>query len=688
MDTRRWGKRLALVVVLFGGLAAGADTGRAKFDRWIDTTELPPLTITTGTEVLARDGTLLRAFQVADGRWRLAPGAVDPRLLEMLVAWEDQRFYRHDGVDRIAALRAGLQVVRHGRVVSGASTLTMQVARLLEEGPTGEWQGKLRQMRVAWALERRLTKAQIVDLYLRLAPYGSNVEGIRAASLQWFGREPRRLTAAQAALLVALPQSPETRRPDRYAQAGRTARDRVLDRAAHLGILSKDEAALAKSEPVPTARRAFPALAPLMAARLARQSAPGARIDTTIDPVLQRRAEALARTAIHGRPGRVSAAMIVADHRTGEVLAEVGAAEWTDTPSGGFVDMTRAVRSPGSTLKPFVYGLAFDQGLAHPESLIEDRPTSFGRWQPNNFDNEFRGTISLRRALILSLNIPVVQLADALGPARIVQVLQRGGVRLTVGGNAAPGLAIVLGGAGTTLNDLANGYAAIAQGGQGRTLSPLPGGSEPRAQRMFGAVAAWQVANILSQIPPPGGAQAGRVAFKTGTSYGYRDALAVGFDGAHLVAVWMGRPDGTPVPGSFGGDVAAPVMFDMFDALRPVALPPPPPSTLTVANNALPIPLRRFAPAGEATAVVTRKSTPGALRVTFPPEGAELDRVATLTVKAQGGRGPYTFLLNGAPVVIGSLASWVEMPGPGPGFSKVTVIDADGASVTANVRVN
>nr|WP_272911737.1 penicillin-binding protein 1C [Loktanella sp. M215] len=664
----------SLALVLFCGAL-----GRDRLDAFVAATPLPVLAVPVGAEVLARDGSLLRAFQVGDGRWRLDPGAVDPLFVDLLLMWEDARFRAHGGVDARAVLRAGVQAVRGGHVVSGASTLTMQVARLLEDGTTGTWAGKGRQVRLALALERRLGKDAILNLYLRRAPYGGNIEGVRAASLTWFGKDPRRLTPAEAALLVALPQAPEARRPDRFPAAARAARDRVLRRAAATGVLTAQAATAAMGEPLPTLRRPFPALAPLLAARLHR-SLPGAlRIETTIDAALQRRAEALAAQAVDRRGGALSAAIVVADIHSGAIRASVGTAAWTDTGRAGFVDMTLVLRSPGSTLKPFVYGLAFDDGLAHPETLIEDRPTVFGTWQPQNFDNMFRGTLSIRRALILSLNIPVVRVAAALGPARIVQALARAGVPLVVP-QGAPGLAVVLGGAGVTLQDLAQAYAALARGGQGVKLSALPGQGASTGVAMFGPVAAWQVGHILSQLPPPPGARGGRIAYKTGTSYGNRDALAVGFDGAHVAAVWLGRPDGTPVPGAFGGDLAAPVLFDIFAALPDVPLAPPPPGTLTVANAALPAALRRFVPAGEVSAPAAAPLDP--LRVIYPPDGAEIAAPdLQVPVKLRGGVPPYTILVNGAPGARGA-----EVLLPGPGFAQVTVVDAAGAS--ASVQIN
>src|SRR5690606_22239126 len=427
-----------------------AALARDAADLWIDRTVLPHLTVATGVEVTARDGSLLRAFTVADGRWRLEPGAVDPGFLAMLVAYEDRRFYRHAGVDPLALLRAGWQAAANGRVVSGGSTLTMQVARLLEESGTGRLSGKLRQIRVALALERRLGKDDILGLYLRLAPYGGNLEGIRAASLAYFGKEPRRLTPSESGLLVALPQSPEGRRPDRAAEAAKAARARVLARLAAAGALPGDRDL--RSEPVPTARRPFPALAPHLAERLRREDPTARRIATTIDPALQRSLEALAARAARSSPARASLAILVADHRTGEILASVGSPDWTDAARAGFVDMTRALRSPGSTLKPFVYALAFDEGLAHPETLIEDRPLSFGTYAPQNFDRSFRGTVTAREALQLSLNIPVVSLTEALGPARLLAALRRAGAEPVLPGGE-PGLAVALGGVGITLED-------------------------------------------------------------------------------------------------------------------------------------------------------------------------------------------------------------------------------------------
>ncbi len=666
------------VALWLGGLA------RDGFDRWVAATLLPDVATETSVEVLARDGRLLRAYTVVDGRWRLAvtPDMVDPRFVALLLAFEDRRFADHAGVDPLALARAAWQSLRGGRVVSGGSTLTMQVARLLEDSGTGRLAGKLRQIRVALALERRLTKAEILTLYLHRAPYGGNIEGLRAASFAWLGKEPLRLTPAEAALLVALPQAPEARRPDRDAAAARAGRDRVLARAVDADVLTAEAAAAARREAVPAARRAFPALAPHLADRL-RAAEPDAPLHrTTIDAALQARLERLAADTVAGRGARLQVAMLVADHRTGEILASVGSAAYAADARQGFVDMTQALRSPGSTLKPLVYALAFDDGLAHPETLIDDRPVAFGAYAPQNFDRRFRGTLRVREALELSLNVPVVLLTEALGPERLIAGLRRAGVQPVLPGGVA-GLAVALGGVGVTLQDLVQLYAALARGGAALPLRA--GGQAGPGDRVTGPVAAWQVADVLSRIPPPAGAPATGLAYKTGTSYGHRDAWAIGFDGRHVAGVWLGRADGTPLPGAFGGDLAAPVLFQAFSRLKPALDPlaPPPPAALMVSNAALPQPLQRFRPRGGNP--VDADDRPA---VAFPPEGAEVAlEGGPLFVRVRGGAAPFTWLADGRPLLVGTPGREAVLPLSGPGFVALSVIDARGQVARASVRL-
>lgn len=664
----------------------GDALSRDRLDAWIDATPLPPLAVETSVEVLDRHGALLRAYTVADGRWRLAadPTAVDPLFTEMLVAYEDKRFYDHPGVDPLAVARAAAQALAHREIVSGASTITMQVARLIEDGPTGTLEGKLRQIRLALALERRLTKDQILALYLDRAPYGSNTEGIRAATLAWFAKPPRRLTPAEAALLVALPQSPEARRPDRHPGTARAARDRVLARAEAAQVISPETAAVARRAPVPTARAPMPALAPHLADRLTAE-APGHGVHlTTLDASLQARLERLAAQAVRDYGGgTLSIAILVADHTTGEILASVGSSGYAHDTRQGFVDMTRALRSPGSTLKPLVYALAFDEGLAHPQTMIDDRPMRFGAYAPQNFDGLYRGPVTVEQALQLSLNIPVVALTAELGPARLVAGLKRAGVAPVLPTDAPPGLAVALGGVGVTAEDLTALYAGLASGGRAVPLSARP--AEPTAirPRIVSPEAAWQVGHILAGMPPPPNAARSRLAYKTGTSYGHRDTWAVGFDARHVVTVWMGRPDGTPVPGAFGADLAAPVLFEAFSRVKPALdpLPPPPPGALMLSTAALPAPLRAFRPRAAAFAAAEKPE------LAFPPDGALVDtQGAPLTVKISGGRPPFTLLANGAPVVVATRSRAPELDLP-PGHIMLSVIDAGGQAARATVEL-
>ena len=671
------------------GLAAGlflAALARDRVGIWIDATQLPPLQVATSVQVLDRDGSLLRAYTVADGRWRLAvqPGDVDPGFAAALMAYEDKRFYQHAGVDLRAMARAVAQAAWNGRVVSGGSTLTMQVARLLEEGTTGEVSGKLRQMRVALALERRLTKDEILGLYLTLAPYGGNLEGIRAATLSYFGKEPRRLTPAEIALLVAIPQSPEARRPDRQLARATAARDRVLARAMLDGLIDADQAQAARSEVVPATRKPFPALAPHLADR-ARAADPAALTHRlTLDGSLQAALELLAAEVVAGHGDRLQIALVVADHRSGEMLASVGSSAFANDARAGFVDMTQALRSPGSTLKPLVYGLAFDEGLAHPETLLEDRPTDFAGYRPQNFDRQYRGTIRAREALQMSLNIPVVALTQALGPARLLAALDKAGVRYDMPAGQ-PGLAIALGGIGVSLQDMVQLYAGIARGGVALPLRWQKDAPNEDGQRLLATTSAWFVGDILAGLAPPPGAPQNRLAYKTGTSYGHRDAWAIGFDGRHVVGVWMGRPDGTPVPGVFGADLAAPVLFQAFARLKPALdpQPPAPPATLLVSNAQLPQPLQRFRSRSAAF-----EDSADAPAVAFPPDGAEVELLPTgLLAKVEGGTAPFTWLANGAPVATAMRDRSVMLPGLGQGFVTLSVIDANGRSARTTVRL-
>lgn len=681
---RRWGALLgaglATVAALLGGFAA-----------LVTSTEPPDAHLTTSPLVLDRQGRLLRPFTVDGGRWRLPLdlGAVDPRFIAMLLAFEDRGFRHHPGVDPGALLRAAGQWLAHGRIVSGGSTLTMQLVRRLEGGSTRSVQGKLRQILSALALERHLDKEGILTAYLTLAPYGGNLEGVRAASLAWLGKEPARLSPAEAALLVALPQAPEARRPDRSPETARRARDRVLAVARQAGVIDGAEEQAARQEPVPRSRHPFPLLAAHAAERSVRERPGVGTYPLSIDADLQRRLETLAAERAATLGPRVSAAILVADHQSGQVLASVGSAGLFDGPREGYLDMTRAVRSPGSTLKPLIYGLAFEGGIAHPESLIEDRPRGFSGYVPSNFDRTFQGTVSVRQALQRSLNVPAVDLLEAVGPARLVARLRRAGTEPVLSSHAPPGLAIGLGGIGLCLSDLVALYGAIARGGLSITLTETPQGTSALAPgpRVLEAQAAWYLGSILAGGPAPANSAPGALAFKTGTSYGYRDAWALGFDGRHVAGVWVGRPDGAPVAGLVGIDAAAPILIDIFARIGArVPLPPPPAGILQAASGTLPPPLRRVrTPQGGI-----RPATQGP-EIAFPPDGARVDLglsdsgVGGVTLKVRNGSPPFIWFANGAPIAREPYARTARWVPDGPGFTTLSVVDGRGQS--SRVRV-
>ena len=413
---------------------------------------------------------------MADGRWRLpveAKANVDPTYLKLLFAYEDQRFYAHDGIDPLALGRAAVQLSTRGHIVSGGSTISMQLARLMEPRRQRSLYAKLHQIVRAIELERTLSKDEILNLYLALAPYGGNLEGIRAASIAYLGKEPKRLSLAEAALLVALPQSPETRRLDRYPEAARIARDRVLDRMVEEHVVSVDDARQAKAVPVPKLRKPMPILAPHASDTALSTVKDTPLIKLTLDANLQKVLEPLARDRAIALGPNISVGIIVVDNESGDVLARVGSADYFDESRAGQVDMTRAIRSPGSTLKPFIYGLAFEDGFVHPDSLIDDRPVRFGSYAPENFDMTFQGTVPVKKALQLSLNVPAIVLLDRVGASRLASRLRQAGGNLVLPKDEAPGLAMGLGGVGVTLQDLAQLYTGFARLGTTRPLREI-----------------------------------------------------------------------------------------------------------------------------------------------------------------------------------------------------------------------
>ena len=660
----------------------------------------PPLERAGETSPLAldRNGAWLHGFTTREGRWRFAadPDEIDPVFIERLIAIEDKRFYAHWGVDPLAVMRAAVSAARSGQIVSGASTITMQTARLLEPRPRTV-RSKIIEMVRAVQIERRLAKDEILALYLTLAPYGGNIEGVRAASLLYFGKEPVRLTDAEQALLIALPQAPEARRPDLRGRqnpgAAKTARADMLAKLERIGALSARQAAEAREASLPDARQTLPRYAYHASHRL---STDGKAVATTIDRGLQARAEAILRGFVerHGAEtgDGATASLIIVETGTRAVRAHVGSSGLG--AAGGWIDLAAASRSPGSTLKPFIYALALEDGLAAPGTVIEDMPRSFGDYSPENFDRAFRGEVRLSEALQHSLNVPAVRALDRVGAPRFAAALKSSGVALKTPERAdeAPGLALALGGAGVSARDLAMLYAALGDDGR---VTPLRWRREhdrrnddvqaASGYRLMSEDTARRISDILSAAPSLAGRapahlsrDAMRVAFKTGTSYGYRDAWAAGHGGGYAVVVWVGRADGAARPGWTGRKAAAPLLYEIFDMLEREG---------DVAEQAQP---EETAPPPDfMLARLGANARDSAPEMVFPRDGVEvfLSAGRGFALAARGGAEGYRWYVNGEPLAADKMSGRAIWRPGAAGFYDVTVVDGAGRSARAKVRV-
>ncbi|MFT4178454.1 MAG: penicillin-binding protein 1C [Thermomonas sp.] len=587
--------------------------------------------------VTARDGSPLRAFADAEGVWRYptVPEQVSPLYLQALLGYEDRWFWRHPGVNPVALLRAGGQMLGNRRIVSGGSTLTMQVARIIDPGLRGSrtrtLPGKLRQVLRALQLELRLSKREILALYLERAPFGGTIEGVEAASWAYLGKPASKLSHAEAALLAVLPQAPSRLRPDRNPEAAQAARDKLLARMAERGVWTQAQVDDAKIETVVARTLRPPMSAALLAQRLRTAHPRASSITSTLDPALQRTLEERVARYFSDLPPHTSAALLVIDNASMEARAYIGSVAFGDKQRQGHVDMVQAWRSPGSTLKPFLYGMALDDGLIHSESLLMDAPQSFGSYRPSNFDTAFNGPVGAASALRLSLNVPAVDLLDRIKPARFAARLAHGGIDLRFPHGAQPNLSLILGGTGARLEDLVGAFAALHRDGIAARVRYTP--EDPRIERrLLSPGAAWIVRDILASSPRPGEVQElfdtarrPRMAWKTGTSYGFRDAWAIGGTRSHTIGVWVGRPDGTPLPGQYGAITALPLLFEVADSLprgAVDAVPPPKPASVSQADVCWP---SGIAADAQPAALCKKRMPAWSLDGAVPPTFAERD---------------------------------------------------------------
>ena len=535
-----------------------------------------------------RDGRPAYVFLTADEKWRLPVtlDRVDPKYVQALVALEDKRFWSHDGVDTIAMLRAAWSNVTRMRRVSGGSTLTMQLARLLEPRPR-TMKNKLVDMFRATQLDMRMTKREILEQYLLRTPYGGNVEGVESAAWSYFGHGAQHLTALEISTLLAVPQGPSRFAPKpANALRLRARRDAILGKLIDAGVFAKADADVARVDAKelapPTQRLRMPREAPHAALVLAREHKGQTRIRSTLDRGTQMLVEKEVRMRARElqTKGIYSAAVVVVDHHTREVVALVGSLDFADSQHGGQIPMFVRPRSPGSTLKPFLYALAIDHGIVLPGYLVPDVPTQYGTYRPKNFDGDWAGLVRLEDALSRSLNIPFVDLLQQFGIESFLHELGRMGMAMSRLEPGQYGLSMIIGGVELTPLELASLYATLADDGTYKPLRLVDTDTDTTASPIFGPGAAWLTKKTLSLKDRPDfprrrvSGMPADIHWKTGTSFGFKDAWAIGSNPRYTTVVWTGNVDNTPTAELVGSEAAGPLLFDVLEGLADSARGP------------------------------------------------------------------------------------------------------------------
>ncbi|MBK9357435.1 MAG: penicillin-binding protein 1C [Bacteroidales bacterium] len=533
--------------------------------------------------IYASDSTLLHGFLSSDQKWRLYADEdeITPDLRRAFIVKEDRWFYFHPGVNPLAVIRAAWNNLSKGHRTSGASTITMQLARLLDPAPR-TIRSKFREMFRALQLEWHYSKDEILLYYLNLLPYGGNIEGVKAASLIYFGQSPLALSPAQVVMLTVIPNDPNSLRPGNNYDRLLQRRNHWIVRMKNDGIFNQAAATDALSEPFERHRYPVPSLAPHLALRLSGRPVGEHGVITALKPAIQERVEGLVKN--HVRLLRTmqitNAAVLVVNNRTMEVEAYLGSAGFSEDGFQGQVDGIRALRSPGSALKPLLYALAFDQGIVSPKMVITDVPANFNGYRPENFDETYRGEITVEQALALSLNVPAVNLLDKLGGDIFIHALAKSGFRWIGRNGDRLGLSVVLGGCGSTLEELTTLYAGFANGGIVRQLKYIKQEDGHTGDTICSPGAAYMITQILTGLKRPdlpgqyqASADLPKIAWKTGTSYGRRDGWAIGYNRDYTVGVWTGNFPGNGIPELNGADCAVPLLFNIFRAISPANRP-------------------------------------------------------------------------------------------------------------------
>jgi len=528
--------------------------------------------------VLDREGAIVQAFLATDGMWRIKTDREDipDKLRAMIIAREDRWFLYHPGVNPASLVRALMQNVRTGRRVSGASTITMQVARLLE--PKDRTVGnKLLEAFRALQLELRYSKEEILEMYLSMLPLGGNVEGLQSASLTFYQMPLRRLTTAQLLDLILIPRDPNRLRPDRNGEQLQRERQRVGRSLAAAGCLTADDTLAFGTIPALRSRKELPREARHFALRVRGMFGDRTTICSSLDLRTQHTVEGLVAQRVPGwrAKGVLNAAVLVAENSSRRVVAYLGSPQFSDASARGQVDAVRARRSPGSTLKPFLFAHEMDRGVLTPKTRLLDTPYDVEGFLAENYDGSYSGLVYADEALRRSLNVPMIRLLRQAGLGSFLDLLGKAGFASLQEQRSRMGLSLILGGCGVTLEELVAGYMTLADGGvYGPLCYTSEGVERGEAQRVFAASTAYMVTEILEGLDRPdlpnnfaSAINLPAVAFKTGTSYGRRDAWAIGYSAEHTVGVWVGDVRGVGNPELVGSKFAAPLLIEILNAV-------------------------------------------------------------------------------------------------------------------------
>lgn len=526
-------------------------------------------------QITDRNGQWLHVYLTPDDKWRMKTELkeISPLLRKTIVAKEDQYFYRHPGVNPLAIARALSNNIFSGRRTSGASTITMQVARALEHRPR-TWGAKIVEMFRAFQLEWKYSKDEILQMYLNLVPYGGNIEGVKAAAYLYFQKAPDHLSLAEITALSIIPNRPSSLVIGRHNDRILTERNRWLNYFREEGLFTEKEITDALLEPLDAQRGRMPRLAPHLSQKLRYRGGP--LIQSSIDLNLQLKSEKLVADYIRGQKlrGIHNAAVVVIDNNTQNVLAYVGSADFTDSTDDGQVNGAMAVRQPGSTLKPLLYGMSFDEGLLTPRTVMTDVPVHYQGYAPENYDRQFNGYVTVEYALEHSLNIPAVKGLHRLGTDKLMETLIRARFRQIEKDRQKLGLSMILGGCGATLEELTGLYAAIANNGRYRPPAFTIADSLSGSSELLSPEASFMLHEILSKVNRPdfplnwtATERMPKIAWKTGTSYGRRDAWSIGYNKRYTIGVWAGNFSGTGVPDLSGANIATPLLFRLFNTI-------------------------------------------------------------------------------------------------------------------------